>query len=67
LVTILPFGAKEAKTSAMIRAALEVAGQPVGPMDTLIAGTAMAHHGVLVTHNTKEFSRIGGLQVTDWY
>jgi len=66
-VTILPLGANEAKASAVIRASLEVAGKPVGPMDTLIAGTTVTHHGILVTHNTKEFSRIDGLQIADWY
>ena len=66
-VTVLPFGSREAKSAAMIRASLEVAGTPIGPMDTLIAGTSFAHQGTLVTHNTKEFSRINGLQVVDWY
>ena len=30
-------------------------------MDTLIAGTAIAAQGVLVTHNTGKFSRVKGL------
>ncbi len=67
LVTILPLGVEAARASALIRATLEVAGKPIGPMDTLIAGTTVAHHGILVTHNTKEFSRIERLQITDWY
>jgi len=67
LVGILPLGVEEAKTAAIIRANLEIAGRPIGPMDTLIAGTALANHGTLVTHNTKEFSRVDGLQMVDWY
>nr|WP_206675304.1 type II toxin-antitoxin system VapC family toxin [Mariprofundus sp. NF] len=67
LVIVLPLGDREAKSAAMIRASLELAGRPIGPMDTLIAGTTLAHQGILVTHNTKEFSRIDGLQITDWY
>jgi len=67
LVTILPLGAKEAKSAATIRASLEKVGTPIGPMDTLIAGTALANQGTLVTHNTKEFSRVDELQITDWY
>ena len=39
----------------------------IGPYDTLIAGTAMAHQATLVTRNTKEFGRIGKLQVENWY
>ncbi len=67
LLAILPLGAEEAKTSTMIRASLEAEGSPMGPMDTLIAGTSLTHHGTLVTHNTKEFSCVDGLQITDWY
>ena len=32
----------------------------------LIAATARAHDLILVTHNTKEFSRVVGLQIEDW-
>jgi tRNA(fMet)-specific endonuclease VapC len=35
-------------------------------MDTLIAGTALSHGAILVTHNTAEFSRVKGLQLQDW-
>jgi len=66
-VTVLPLAAREAKMAAMVRASLEMAGTPVGPMDIFIAGITMAHQGILVTHNTKEFSRINALQLTDWY
>jgi tRNA(fMet)-specific endonuclease VapC len=66
-VTILPFGHTEAQVTARIRADLERAGEPIGPLDFLIAGTALASGAILVTHNTKEFSRIGGLSLEDWY
>ena len=64
---ILPFDAQVAKTTAILRARLETAGQPIGPMDTLIAGTALHHRATLVTHNTKEFSRIPNLKLEDWH
>jgi len=67
LIAILPLGTKEAQSAAMIRASLEKAGTPIGPMDILIAGTVLANQGTLVTHNAKEFSRVNGLQITDWY
>ena len=66
-VTILPFGAKEARKAAQIRVDLEQQGKPVGPYDMLIAGTAVANGATLVTHNTKEFGRIQGLSIEDWY
>ncbi|MDQ6958707.1 MAG: type II toxin-antitoxin system VapC family toxin [Mariprofundaceae bacterium] len=67
LIAILPLGAKEAQSAGIIRAVLEKAGTPIGPMDTLIAGTALANQGTLVTHNTKEFSRVDELRIIDWY
>ncbi|MBW6509934.1 MAG: type II toxin-antitoxin system VapC family toxin [Desulfuromonadales bacterium] len=67
IVSILDFTAKEAKVAAAIRAQLEKAGTPIGPFDTLIGATALANQSTLVTHNTKEFSRIAKLQIEDWY
>ena len=62
-VQILGFSTPEAKASAQIRATLEKQGTPIGPYDTLIAGTALANQGTLVTHNTGEFKRIKKLAV----
>jgi tRNA(fMet)-specific endonuclease VapC len=67
LVTILEFSASAAKESAEIRAALEHAGTPIGPIDTLIAGIARTNNAVLVTRNEREFSRVNGLKVVNWY
>lgn len=39
----------------------------IGPIDILIAGTALSHGATLVTHNTGEFERIEGLSLVDWY
>jgi tRNA(fMet)-specific endonuclease VapC len=64
---VLPFGAAEAHAAARIRLELEKAGQPIGPMDLLIAATAVEQGAVLVTHNAKEFRRVQGLRVEDWY
>ncbi len=66
-ITVLPFGVAEARASAKIRAALEKQGSPIGPIDLLIAGTALSHGATLVTHNTDEFGRIQGLSIVDWY
>ena len=48
------------------RAQLEASGQPIGGNDLLIAAHALALGLTLVTHNTREFSRIVGLQLEDW-
>lgn len=66
-MTIAPFGKEEARMAAKLRATLEKAGTPIGPEDTLIAATALAQRATLVTHNTREFSRVPGLKLEDWY
>lgn len=67
VVHLLPFAANEAKTSASIRAELEKNGTPIGPYDLLIAGTAVAHGGTLVTRNIAEFKRIKQLKLENWF
>lgn len=49
-----------------IRSDLARSGTPIGPNDTLIAAIAVAHKMTLVTNNTREFSRVVGLQIEDW-
>ena len=56
-----------AMAAATIRAQLEQQGTPICPMDILIAGTAVSLQATLVTHNVREFSRISGLAIADWY
>jgi len=67
VVQVLPFHEQEAKAAADIRAALEKQGLPIGPYDTLVAGTALASGATLVSRNRKEFGRINALRVEDWY
>lgn len=67
VIQLLPFHQREAQAAAQLRAALEREGQPIGPYDTLIAGTALAHGAILVTRNTREFDRIEALRVENWY
>ena len=67
IINVSSFGAQEAKLAATIRANLESVGTPIGPYDTLIAGTALSNNATLVTHNTKEFRRVKGLNIEDWY
>lgn len=56
-----------AKSAAAIKRTLEVAGTPIGHYDLLIAGIALAHNFILVTRNTREFKRVPGLQLENWY
>ena len=65
-LTSLPFDDRCAEEAGLIRADLTEQGMPIGPNDVLIAATARANDSVLVTHNTKEFSRVTGLRLVDW-
>lgn len=49
-----------------VRTELERKGTPIGAYDLMIACHAMSMELTLVTNNTREFSRIPGLRVTDW-
>lgn len=45
---------------------LNMAGTPIGPNDTAIAGHAIAIGCTLVTNNVREFSRVPNLVYEDW-
>jgi tRNA(fMet)-specific endonuclease VapC len=64
---LLPFDSDCAAHAARIRVHLEAAGTPIGPHDTLIAATALRHQATLVTRNSREFSRVPGLQWLSWH
>jgi tRNA(fMet)-specific endonuclease VapC len=66
-ISVLPLDDRAAARSAKLRYQLEQSGTAIGPMDVLIAGTALANGARLVTHNAREFARVPGLEVEDWY
>lgn len=49
-----------------IRADLEQKGTPISHHDIQIATNGLLHNLIVVTHNTREFSRISGLKLDDW-
>jgi tRNA(fMet)-specific endonuclease VapC len=63
---IVPFDDRAAARYAQTRASLEIRGTPIGPMDMLIAGHALALDATLVTGNVREFGRVDGLRVENW-
>lgn len=66
-VKVFPMGLEEVRRAASIRAVLEQRGEQIGPIDVLIAGIALAQSAILVTRNAREFARVPGLRVEDWY
>jgi tRNA(fMet)-specific endonuclease VapC len=65
-LAIIEFTSADAMAYAQVRAKLERAGKPIGPLDTLIAGQAVGRKLVLVSNNEREFGRVQGLQLENW-
>lgn len=65
-IAILPFEREDARVAAQLRASLNSQGAPIGAYDLLLGACALRRGLVIVTHNTREFARIGGLGVEDW-
>jgi tRNA(fMet)-specific endonuclease VapC len=62
----LPFNHAATFEFARVKAALAAVGKLIGPMDLLIAATALAHGATVVTNNEDEFRRVEGLDVENW-
>lgn len=62
----VPFSKETARFAAEIRAELESRGQPIGPMDTLIAACGLENGLTLVTGNLREFVKVPGLMCETW-
>lgn len=65
-LAVADFTSDDAIAYAQVRAKLERAGTPIGPLDTLIASQAVARKLTLVTNNEREFLRVSGLHVENW-
>lgn len=63
---VLEFTNVDALIYGKIRNSLEKKGSPIGAMDLLIASIAKGRDLILVTNNTKEFSRIPDLKIDNW-
>lgn len=65
-LTVAGFGESAASTYGHVRATLEEAGTPIGPLDTLIAAHALSLGVTLVTNNVREFAGVVDLKVENW-
>ena len=65
-VQVLEWTEAQSVAAAQIRCDLAREGRPIGHYDTLIAAHARSLDACLVTNNTREFSRVTGLQIEDW-
>lgn len=64
---VVAFEPEVTLTYARIRSDLEKKGTPIGAMDMLIAAHALSLGLTLVTHNRKEFDRVSGLKIENWF
>ena len=63
---MLTYDQMAARVYGDIRFQLENLGQPIGPLDLLIAAHAISRDLVLITNNEREFKRIKRLKVENW-
>jgi tRNA(fMet)-specific endonuclease VapC len=66
LITVSPLPVAAGDVFGQMRAHLSRKGEMIGSNDLWIACHAIAAGLTLVTNNTREFSRIPGLQLQDW-
>ena len=65
--TVLDFNHADGRQAGILRAHLQAQGTPIGPYDIQVAGVALSRNLTLVTRNTREFERVPGLRVENWY
>ena len=65
-LNVLPLDPPADEHYADIRAALEQLGTPIGSHDLFIVAHARSRGLTLVTHNSREFTRVPDLNVEDW-
>ena len=66
-IVVLPLDAPADEHYADIRTELERNGTPIGSHDLFIAAHARSLGMTLVTRNRKEFQRVRGLLLDDWF
>lgn len=65
-ISVLPWTPAAADRYGELKWQRKRQGKPIGDMDTLIAAHALAEKLILVTHNTRHFENVPGLQLEDW-
>ena len=63
---ILAWDKAAVDATTVIKKCLSEVGLTIGNNDSAIAGHAVAVNAILVTNNTREFSRVEGLKIEDW-
>ena len=64
---VLPVTTAAAREYGKLRAQLAAKGTPIGPNDLWIAAQAKSEGLTLVTNNEREFRRVSGLKIENWW
>jgi tRNA(fMet)-specific endonuclease VapC len=65
-LSILPFDESAGRRFGVLKAELEIRGDPLDDLDLQIASIAIETNSALLTNNTKHFKRISGLRLVNW-
>ncbi|HKL32013.1 MAG TPA: type II toxin-antitoxin system VapC family toxin [Tangfeifania sp.] len=63
---VVPLTNKSSEISAEIYSSLKQSGKIIDDIDILIAGIAIENDYVLITNNTRHFSRMNRLRIKNW-
>ncbi|ALM53356.1 twitching motility protein PilT [Halomonas huangheensis] len=66
LDAVLAWDQRAVDATVEVMRELRIAGTPIGPNDTAIAGHAISAGCTLVTNNVREFGRVPSLVYEDW-
>ena len=64
---VAPFDESATLAYGQVRHQFERRGNPIGPLDTLIAAHALSLKATVVTNNTRHFGQVPGLAAESWY
>lgn len=65
-LTLVDLTPDDAFATGRLRSELRKLGRPIGDLDTLIAGQALARGWTVVTRNVRHFAQVEGLTLVDW-
>lgn len=65
-IPVLAWGDAAADCYGQVRAGLEHEGAAIGSLDMLIAAHALAADLILISNNTRHFSRVAALRLENW-
>lgn len=63
---VIDLTAGDVEVTGRVANNLRARGRPIGDIDTLIAGQALARRWTVVTRNVRHFGRVEDLPLVDW-